>query len=104
MDLPLLKLTWHFWSIDILSRETPEEEVNEMRPRGRTSTAGAGLLPGSATHDRTRILSGVIKPTRTLTQIKAILTADHPPILPPSQPHRDVLIIVLFPTFVREYG
>jgi hypothetical protein len=35
-DLPRLKLAWDFWSVNILSRETPEEEeVNEMRPRGR---------------------------------------------------------------------
>jgi hypothetical protein len=52
MDLPVLKLTWDFWSIDILSRETPEEEVNEMMLRGRTSKGGAGPLPGSATHAR----------------------------------------------------
>jgi hypothetical protein len=36
-----LKLTWDFWSANILSREAPGgEEVNEMRPRGRTSTGG----------------------------------------------------------------
>jgi hypothetical protein len=30
-----------FWRINILSWETPEEEeVNEMRPGGRTSTGG----------------------------------------------------------------
>jgi hypothetical protein len=42
-DLPGLKLTHDFWSVNILSREAPkEEEVNEMRTRGRTSTGGAG--------------------------------------------------------------
>jgi hypothetical protein len=34
-NLPELKLTWDFWSVNILSREAPrEEEVNETRPRG----------------------------------------------------------------------
>jgi hypothetical protein len=34
-DLPGLKLTQDFCSINILSREAPEEEeVNETRPRG----------------------------------------------------------------------
>jgi hypothetical protein len=49
-DLPGLKLTWDFWSVNILSRETPEEEeVNKMRPRGQTSIGGVGPLPGSTT-------------------------------------------------------
>jgi hypothetical protein len=48
MDLPGLKLTWDFWSVNILSRETPkEEEVNKTRPRGRTSTGGMGPLSGT---------------------------------------------------------
>jgi hypothetical protein len=52
-DLPGLKLTWDFWSINILSRETPdEEEVNKTRRRGRMSTGGAGPLAGRATHAR----------------------------------------------------
>jgi hypothetical protein len=34
MDLPGLKLTWDFWSINILSQEILEEEVNKTRPRG----------------------------------------------------------------------
>jgi hypothetical protein len=50
-DLPWLKLTWDFWRVNILSRET-SEEVNETRPRGRTYTGGAGLLAGRATHTR----------------------------------------------------
>jgi hypothetical protein len=34
-NLPELKLTWDFWSVNILSREaTRGEEVNETRPRG----------------------------------------------------------------------
>jgi hypothetical protein len=34
-DLPGLKLTWDFWSVNILPREAPEDqEVNETRPRG----------------------------------------------------------------------
>jgi hypothetical protein len=55
-DLPGLKLTWDFWSINILSRETlEEEEVNEMWPRGRMSTGGAVARPGRATHARWRL-------------------------------------------------
>jgi hypothetical protein len=42
-NLPELKLTWDFWSINILSREAPrEEELNELRSRGQMSTGGAG--------------------------------------------------------------
>jgi hypothetical protein len=34
-NLPKLKLTSDFWSVNILSREAPEgEEVHEMRPKG----------------------------------------------------------------------
>ena len=41
-------------------------------------------------HGRTRLLSGVYKSKKTLTQIKATLTADSPPIAPPRRPRRDV--------------
>jgi hypothetical protein len=52
-NLPELKLTQDFWSVNILSREAPEaQEVNEMRPRGRTSIGGATTMPGRATHAR----------------------------------------------------
>jgi hypothetical protein len=35
-DLPRLKLTQDFWSVNILSREVPgEEEVNETRTKPR---------------------------------------------------------------------
>jgi hypothetical protein len=34
-NLPELKLTWDYWSVNILSREAPgEEEVNKTRPWG----------------------------------------------------------------------
>ena len=74
-----------------------EEETDEVA----VMVAGHGME-----HGRTKILSSVICPTRSLTQIKSTLTADHPPIAPPSQPHRDVslFINVLFSTFVHEYG
>jgi hypothetical protein len=50
-DLPGLKLTWDFSGFNILPREAPrEEEVNGTRPRGQTSTGGAGPWPGRATH------------------------------------------------------
>jgi hypothetical protein len=60
----------------------------------------------SMEHGRTKILSSVICPTRTLMQVKSTLTADHPLIAPLSQPRRDVsfFINVLFSTFVQEYG
>jgi hypothetical protein len=49
-NLPKLKLTWDFWSINILSRETPRDhEVNETRPRGQTRPGGVGRKPGHAT-------------------------------------------------------
>jgi hypothetical protein len=56
-----------------------DDPLDEETDEGALMVAGHGQE-----HDRTRILSGVIKPTRTLTRIKAILTADHPPVLPPS--------------------
>jgi hypothetical protein len=50
-NLPRLKLTQDFRSINILSREPAGyQEVNEMRPRVQTSPSGA--LPGYATHAR----------------------------------------------------
>jgi hypothetical protein len=57
-------------------------------------------------HGRTKILSSVICPTRTLTQIKSTLLADHPPYRASIIASRDVsfFINVLFPTFVHEYG
>jgi hypothetical protein len=46
-NLPKLKLTWDFWSVNISSRETPgDQEVNETRPRGQTRLGGMG--PGLA--------------------------------------------------------
>jgi hypothetical protein len=55
-------LTWHFWSVNILSREVPgEEEVNNM-PRGRTSPGGAVPLLGRATHG----CSGLEPPTPSI--------------------------------------
>jgi hypothetical protein len=52
-NLPELKPTQDFWSVNILSREAPEaQEVNERTPRGRTSTGGAATMPGRATHAR----------------------------------------------------
>jgi hypothetical protein len=49
-NLPELKLTWDFWSINILSRETLEDqEVNETRLRGQTRPGGMGHWPGRAT-------------------------------------------------------
>jgi hypothetical protein len=63
MDLPGLKLTWDFCSVNILSQETSkEEEVNEMRPKGQTSLGGMGPLPGRATHGR----SGLERPTPSI--------------------------------------
>jgi hypothetical protein len=44
------QITWDFWSVNILSREAPGEEVNKTRPKGQTSTCGTGPLPGRATH------------------------------------------------------
>jgi hypothetical protein len=45
-----LKLTWDFWSINILSRETPgDQEVNETRPSGQIRPGGTGPWPGCAT-------------------------------------------------------
>jgi hypothetical protein len=42
-NLPKFKLTWNFSGINILSRElSREEEVDELGPRGQTSTCGAG--------------------------------------------------------------
>jgi hypothetical protein len=46
-----------------------EEETDEVA----LMVAGNGQE-----HGHMRILSAVMKPTRTLTQIKATLTADHP--------------------------
>jgi hypothetical protein len=38
-----LKLTWDILGVNILPREAPgEEEVNEMRPRGKMSIDGTG--------------------------------------------------------------
>jgi hypothetical protein len=40
-NLPELKLTHDFWSVNILSREPArDQEVNKMRPRGQTSPGG----------------------------------------------------------------
>ena len=39
-------------------------------------------------HGRLRILEKVAKPTTSLTRIKATLTANDPPVLPPRQPSR----------------
>jgi hypothetical protein len=51
-DLPRLKLTWDFSGVNILPREAAGgEEVNEKRPRGQTSTGGAGPWPGRTTQD-----------------------------------------------------
>jgi hypothetical protein len=48
-----LKLTWNFLGVNILPREAPGgEEVNEMSPRGQTSTGGTSLWLGRATHTR----------------------------------------------------
>jgi hypothetical protein len=41
-NLSNLKLIWDFFSVNILSREPPGEEVNEMGPRDQPSTGGAG--------------------------------------------------------------
>jgi hypothetical protein len=50
-DLFGLKLTWDFSGVNILPQEEPGgEEVNETRPRGQTSTCGAGPWAGRATH------------------------------------------------------
>jgi hypothetical protein len=57
---------------DLLEEET--DEVESM-------VAGHGQE-----HCHMRNLSGVRKPKKTLTQIKATLTADHHPIMPPRQP------------------
>jgi hypothetical protein len=44
-------LTWNFWSVNILSWESPwGEKVNETRPRGQMSTSGTVPLPGHTTH------------------------------------------------------
>nr|XP_051209580.1 uncharacterized protein LOC127326832 [Lolium perenne] len=40
-------------------------------------------------HGRTKLLSGVIKPQRTLTQIRSTLTAGDPPIAPPRHRRTD---------------
>jgi hypothetical protein len=48
-NLPELKLTWEFWSINILPRETlGDQEFNERRPKGQTRPGGAGPWPGRA--------------------------------------------------------
>jgi hypothetical protein len=44
----------------------------------------------SVEHGRTKILSGVIKRPKTLTQIKSTLTAGDPPITPPRHGRTDV--------------
>jgi hypothetical protein len=77
--------------------DDPLEETNEV----------VVIVAGhSMEHGCTKILSSVIYPTRTLTQVKSTLTADHPLIAPRSQPLHDVsfFINVLFSTFVHEYG
>jgi hypothetical protein len=52
-NLPELKLTWDFLSVNIFSREpSGEEEVNEMGSRCQTSKGGAGPRPDRATHAR----------------------------------------------------
>jgi hypothetical protein len=46
-------LTWDFWIVNILPRETPgDQEVNERRPRGQTRPGGAGPWPDHATQAR----------------------------------------------------
>jgi hypothetical protein len=73
-----------------------EEETDEV----------ASMVPGHGQeHGHTSILSGVRKPKKNLMQIKATLTADHPPITPPRQPCRDVSFPHCLPlfTFVHEW-
>jgi hypothetical protein len=49
-NLPELKLTQDFSSINILPREPArDQELNERRPRGQTRPGGMGLLPGRVT-------------------------------------------------------
>ncbi|XP_071675702.1 uncharacterized protein [Lolium perenne] len=48
------------------------------------------MVAGSgAEHGRTKLLSGVIKPQRTLTQIRSTLTAGDPPVAPPRHRRTD---------------
>jgi hypothetical protein len=50
-NLPELKLTQDFWSVNILSREpTGDQEINKGGHKAQTSTVGAGPNPGHATH------------------------------------------------------
>jgi hypothetical protein len=64
------------------------------------------MVAGSGSeHGRTKLLSGVIKPQRTLTQIRSTLTAGDPPVAPPQHRRTDVsfLISIFFPTFIPEW-
>jgi hypothetical protein len=64
------------------------------------------MVAGSgAEHGRTKLLSGVIKPQRTLTQIRSTLTTGDPPVAPPRHRRTDVsfLISIFFPTFIPEW-
>ncbi|XP_071675773.1 uncharacterized protein [Lolium perenne] len=48
------------------------------------------MVAGSGSeHGRTKLLSGVIKPQRTLTQIRSTLTAGDPPVAPPRHRRTD---------------
>ena len=64
------------------------------------------MVAGSGSeHGRTKLLSGVIKPQRTLTQIRSTLTTGDPPVAPPRHRRTDVsfLISIFFPTFIPEW-
>jgi hypothetical protein len=65
----------YLWVIKMFTGFHPEvdDPLEEENDEVALMVAGHGKE-----HGRTRILSLVMQPTRTLTQIRATLTADHP--------------------------
>nr|XP_051208449.1 uncharacterized protein LOC127325672 [Lolium perenne] len=62
------------------------------------------MVAGSgAEHGRTKLLSGVIKPQRTLTQIRSTLTTGDPPVAPPRHRRTDARFEAAYAAAYEKY-